>query len=994
VSKPTAPGTFSLKFRIVSIVAAVLVVAVAALLFAAPAAHRPHASLAAAPALSSQAMNPAVPARTDASHAQGTYAALPLAFEANQGQADSQVKYLARGNGYKLFLTSSQAVMTVSDRRKISEVKEMMMNKRRGLSASKAFWKKRAQHRAAQTTAVLRMNLLGPQSEAKSQPELIAGDLQPGKVNYFVGRDQSKWHSNIPLYGRVNYRGVFPGVDLAFHGLSKQLEFDYLVSPGADPTPVALSIEGAQSIHADDSGNLILATSAGPVQLHKPVAYQTKNGAREAVDARFILKATNEIAFALGPYDHNRELVIDPVVTYSTYFGGNGEDYAAAVSVDSSGNAYVAGATDSDTIPGPNGTTVAPNNNGAGAGTAFDTFVTKISPAGACLFTTFFGGSSDDFPAAIAVDSAGIYVAGTTDSDDFPATVGQQAYSFGGPNGDGEAYAVTLALDGSALTWGTYVEGSDETTGFGLAVDSGHNLYVVGYTFASDLGGGVVHPLPNGGAINRGSASGDEDGYIVKLSSDGTTYLLVSYLGGDGPDLASAVALDTNGNIYVAGETQSTNFPVTAGVVQSQCGTNGTCNGGDDAFAVAIKANLSNYIYATYYGGSGGDDALAVAADGSGNAFLLGDTNSTDFPTSGTPFQGSLAGAQNAFLVELNSTGTAATESTYFGGNGTEYGIAITLDGSDNVYITGQTNSTATPPGAFPLTVNAGQSTLSGPTDAFVSVLSLSQSKLLYSTYLGGGGDEDQSGFAGIGIDGSRNVYVTGDTDSGNGSTAKFPTTAGAIDSSYAAGTCTTSGNSTVPCPTGFVAAYTDPTAPDFGISATAPSAVSPGTSGTSTVTLTAVNGYNLAVNLTCAVTGGGSPAPACSASSFATNPQTPSSSGATSALTITTTGSSAALNRPAKIFYAMWLPIVGLSLVGMRFSTTGSRRKKLLGFLLLGAVMALLFFLPACSSGSSGGGGGGGCTGCTPAGAYTVTVTGTDSNNLTHSTAVTLNVN
>ena len=255
---------------------------------------------------------------------------------------------------------------------------------------------------------------------------------------------------------------------------------------------------------------------------------------------------------------------------------------------------------------------------------------------------------------------------------------------------------------------------------------------------------------------------------------------------------------------------------------------------------------------------------------------------------------------------------------------------------------------------------------------------------MLFSTFLGGGGDEDQFE-GGIAIDSSQNIYITGDTDSGNGTTAAFPTVA-ALDGTYGGtGSCSDSVGNPVPCPDAFVAAYSPATAPDFTISATAlsPSSVAPGGSATSTVTVTPLNGYAGTVNLTCAVTGGGSPAPTCSIAS--------------STLTVNTTGAVAAMQRPSSIFYAMWLPVVGLSLIGMRFSTADSRRRKLLGFLLLSLVMGMLFFLPACGGGSSGGGGGGGCNGCTPAGSYTVTVTGTDSvnANLTHSgPALTLTVN
>ena len=589
----------------------------------------------------------------------------------------------------------------------------------------------------------------------------------------------------------------------------------------------------------------------------------------------------------------------------------------------------------------------------------FDVFVTEINSSGTLVFTSIFGGSVDEFPGGIAVDSQGIYVAGTTDSSNFPTTplAAQTAFLGGAASGNNDAFAVKLALNGSTMTWGTFIGGSDSDSGLGIAVDSSHNVYVVGETFSTNLGwyGGWCESSAQRQHPQPGSRIGTtDDGYIVKLNPGGTAYSLVSYLGGSSDDLATGVPLDGSGNIYVSGETISTDLPVTTGVVQSTCGTDGNCNTGssgaqDDAFVASIKANLSGYNYLTYYGGSGVDDALAIAADSSGNAFLTGHTASSDFPTSGTPYRSALAGTQNAFIVELNNSGSAASYSTYFGGSGTDLGLSIALDGSDNVYLTGQTSSSTN----FPLQ-NATQALISGSTDAFVSAFGLSQNQLLFSTYLGGGGDEDQLS-GGIGVDASNHIYVTGDTDSGNGSTATFPTTAGAIDGTYGGGSCMNSSSVSVPCPDAFVAAYGPATVADFAVAATAPAAVSPGTSGSSTVTLTALNGYNLPVNLTCSVSGGGSPAPACSSSSFSPNPQTPTGGGATSALAITTTGAAAAMVRSSSTLYAMWLPVVGLSFVGMRFSTTNTRRRKLLGFLLLGVVMAMLFFLPACSSSSSG---------------------------------------
>lgn len=918
---------------------------------------------------------------------QASFAALPLAFEKNQGQTDPQVQYMARANGYKVYLTSSEAIFTLHKRGGGSEVRDVMMHRRVGPSGVKRMLRHLTQPMSKESMATVHMHMLG----ANPAGQLVAAEPQSGKVNYVIGNDPSKWHANLPLFGQVSYQNLYPGVDLAFHGNQKQLEFDYLVNPGAHVEAIAVGFQGAEQITTNAFGDLILTTVAGPLEMHRPAAYQQKDGARENVDVHFLVSG-NKVSFALGPYDRSRQLVIDPTVTYSTYFGGSSADYGLAVAVDGSGNEFIAGATDSavGSLPGTPASAI-------GGGGGFDVFVTKISDTGTLAFTTLFGGSADDFPGGIAVDSTGIYISGTTDSSNFPVTAGaaQGVFVGGGANGSNDGFAAKLSLSGTSITWATYINGSDSTSGLAVAADTSHNVYVVGETFAPDLGGatGGVNPLPHGNALNLGTGSGDDDGYIVKLNPAGTTYLLVSYIGGSDGDLATGVALDGSGNIYVSGQTISTDLPTTAGVVQPTCGTDGKCNAGaggpqDDAFVVAIAANLSNYNYVTYYGGNNVDDSLAIAADSSGDAFITGLTQSPDFPTAGTPYQSSLAGSQNAFVVELNPTGSAAIYGTYLGGNGTDLGLGIFLDGSDDAYVTGQTSSAT----LFPL-VNPTQPALSGNTDAFVTVLSPAQKTALFSTYLGGGGDEDQLGGA-IALDSSENIYVTGDTDSGNGTTSMFPTV-NAFDLTYGGGTCVNSVGISVPCPDAFIAAYGPATVPDFTIEASAfnPATVSPGSSATSTVTVTALNAYNSTINLTCGISGGGSPMPTC-----ALNGTSTTGSG-TSTLTITTTGSSAAALRPSNFFYAMWLPIAGMCLVGVGFSSARSRRRGLLGFLMVAMVMAALLMMPACggSSGNSGGGGGGGgCAGCTPAGNYTVTITGTgtDVSTRTHSTTVKLTVN
>jgi beta-propeller repeat-containing protein len=899
----------------------------------------------AAPAQSLSAVTPAARARIQAS-----YAALPLAFEANEGQTDPQVKYLARGNRYTLFLTPADAVFSFES---VGKQRPLPGNDSRQISEAK---NSRPHPAREDARSVIHMRLAG----ANPKPGIVHGETLAGVTNYFVGNDTKKWHSNVPQYSAISYDNIYPGVKMVFHGQQRQLEFDFVVAAGADPARIGLAFSGARRRSTDHQGNLILASSAGSLLLHKPVAYQAgQNGARRLVDAGFVLKAANEVGLKLGSYDRSRELVIDPSVTYAyaTYLGGTAEDDAYAVAFDSSGSAYVTGQTKSSDFP-----TKSPLQGTNKGG--FDAFVTKLSADGSSLlFSTYIGGSADDSGNAIALDASNnVYVAGGTKSSDFPHTAGAFQPVFGG--GSVDAFALELSSTGSSLIYSTYLGGNGDDVANGLAIDT-TGAYVVGQTGSSTF---PTH-LPLQAAL-----VGTSNGFVTKFNTGGSALIYSTYLGGGTGDLASAVAVDSTGNAYVTGATQNPTFRTTLQAFQTKCGTDGTCNGGlDDAFVSVIKPDGSNFKYSTFLGGSNTDVGLSIAVDASLNAYVTGSTASTDFPLK-SPLQGTYGGGiSDAFVTVLNPAGRALVYSTYLGGSQNDIGTSIALDGSANAYITGQTGSSN-----FPM-ANAVQGTIGGLNDAFVSEINHSGSALLFSTFLGGSLNEDTSAANGGGAVGAiavdtagGNIYVVGTTLSTN-----FPTKSPFQAASRGLGDA-------------FVAKYSQSvTTPDFSIAASAlnPATVAQGGSATSTVTVTALNGYAKTVRLSCAVSGGGSPAPKCSL-----NPTSTSGSGS-STLTVTTTGASGALIHPSNIFYAMLLPVFGLSLVGIRFSYAGSRCMKLLGFLLLGIVMTALFFLPACGGSSSSSGGG--CTGCTPKGTYTVTVTGTDGT-LTHSVspALTLTVN
>ena len=1002
------------------------------------------------------------------------YGNLPIAFEPNQGQTDPQVKYLARGQGYTLFLTSGEAVFSMPVKRKSSSLEEALMHKRMGpAKIMKAIRRRQKRQQQRTSVASLRMRMLG----ANPQPVVAAADQQPGKMSYMIGRDPKNWHTNIPLFGQVHYQDIYPGVDMVFHG-TQQLEFDFVVNAGANPDRIKLGFAGTQRLRTEKSGDLVLTSAAGEMRLMSPVAYQERNGVREPVKARFVVERENEVHLALGPYDRTRQLVIDPAILFSTYLGGSAEDEGQGLALDASGNVYITGQTGSDDFPGTSGTNITSNV----------VFLSQITPSGTLGFTALFGGTGGDDGTAVAVDSTGIYVAGITDSSDFPVTTGaaQTHFCGGGPNGSNDGFAAKITSAGSAITWATFITdancgtGTDSTLGLALAVDSSQDVYVVGETF--DAGLPVINFISaEGGALNEGLGSnGADDGFIAELNSAGSAYLIMSYIGGTAGDIATGVAWQSVsgvGTVYVSGETDSTNLP-TINAFQPTCGTDGTCNSGspggpyDDAFVASFSpSNTGNYIYLTYLGGELSDDAFAITADSSGDAYVTGQTASTMFRVL-NPYQPNLGGtgAVNAFVTKFDPAGTSLIYSTYLGGSGSDLGASIALDSSDNAYITGPTTSSNFPQVDATQPFGGGNSG-QFDTDAFVSQLNWSGSALSlpFSTFLGGSGDEDVIGGF-LGLDGSGNLYVTGDTNSSN-----FPLTPSPLDGELNAGVspppgCTIN-NINIICPDAFVVKYSGNAANlsqitvtiagggagtvtsspsgincpgtcfanftngtkvtltatpaagstfDWGgacsgsstctltltsnelvtatfngnasftltASALSPSSVAAGGSATSTITITPTGGFNAStVALSCSsITPSVSQGPVCTFG----NIQLVNGVG-TSTLTVSTAGTSGQLTPPSMLraapFYALLLPIGAIAFLGAGFSSTGPRKKKLLGWLLVCLVLSGLIFMAACSNNGSSSSTG------TPAGAYTITVSGTAGTINTSASPLTLTV-
>jgi hypothetical protein len=682
------------------------------------------------------------------------YGQLPLSFEVNQGQAAAAVDYLARGSGYTRELTPTQAVL--------------------GLTQAKGASGK------APAQDVLSVGLVGGNPSAP----VVALDKLPGVSNYFIGNDPSKWLTDVPNYGEVEYQNVYRGIDLVYYGNQGQLEYDFVLAPGADPNAIRLSVQGAQGVSLDAQGNLVLHAAGGDVVQHAPVVYQDVGGQRQAVTGQFVLDGNGQVAFQVGAYDRGAPLVIDPVLAYSTYLGGSSQEQSNGIAVDSAGDTYITGET----------FTNSPRSTG-------EVFVAKLNASGTALvYTTYLGGSSDDdIGNAIAVDASGdAYVTGFATSANFPTTAGafQRTAAYGG------AFVTKLNATGSALVYSTYLAGSSGgDLGYGIAVNAAGNAYVTGFAVSTDF-----PTTPNAFQPSYPGVPGQTVTvtFVSELNPSGSALVYSTFLGGTTSffDQGNGIAVDSAGDAYVAGLTNATDFPT----VNAYQATNGNPTNGT-AFVTKLNPTGSALVFSTYLGGSAGSNASAIAVDASGEAYVTGGAISADFPTTAGAFQTTYSGGGDAFVTKFNASGTGLVYSTLLGGSAGAFAIAV--DGSDDAYVTGHTGSTN-----FPLK-NALQGYGGGNPEAFISELNPGGSALAFSTYLGGSGGSSGSGIA---LDSSGNVDVTGWARS------NFPTTPGALQTTYGG----------TPAP--FVAKISPAPSPSFAV-AGYPSPTTAGVAHTFTVT-------------------------------------------------------------------------------------------------------------------------------------------------------------
>ena len=708
----------------------------------------------------SQLSTPAMTRTTE--QAREAYGQLPMSFEANRGQAGESVNFVARGAGYTLALSPTEATFLLrsaeSGLRNVTNDASPISPDQ--INGDSLLANPKSEIRNPQSTA-LRMNLVGANRSAA-----VAGvDELEGKVNYLIGKDPAKWRTDVPTFGRVRYTEVYPGIDVVYYGNQRSLEYDFVVAPGRDTRTIALRFSGVQKVEVEAAtGDLLLRVGEETVRQHAPVTYQeTAGGERRAVESRYAVKEDGKVSFEVGEYDRSLALVIDPTLVYSTFFGGSAIEESPLIAVDSAGNAYVTGITLSTDFPTSVGAFDTTHNGGVR-----DVFVMKFNSTGSGLiYSTYLGGNSIDRGLGIAVDPAGnAYVTGQTQSLDFPTTPGAFDTTSFAAN-DISCFVTKLNANGSGLLYSTWLKGPQHqpeglSRGTDIAVDSSGNAYVVGVSDLSEF-------PTTAGAFNRTHA-GNLDLFVTKLNPTGSSLVYSTFFGGGSNDSSAGIALDAAGNVFVTGFTESDSLPTTPGAFDT------TDNGGDfDGFVAKFNAGGSGLLYSTYLGGSEIDAGGDIAVDADGNAYVTGVTQSTDFPTTcGGAFDTTLSGFEDAFVSKLNSTGTALVYSTYLGGSGdtssaVDTGRGIAVDSDGNAYVTGVTTSSD-----FPVTSGALDTTFNGQSDAFVTKINKLGTGLVHSTFLGGASADLGTDIA---LDAASDIYITGDTLSSD-----FPTTPGAFD--------------------------------------------------------------------------------------------------------------------------------------------------------------------------------------------------------------------
>ena len=688
------------------------------------------------------------------------YGMPPLSFEANQGQTSAQAKFIARGRGYSAFLTTGGMVLSIRPSKVVN-------SQPTDTSATSL------QISGQPQRPILQFNLLG----ATQNPTATGEGEQPGRVNYFIGKDPKRWHRNVPTYARVRYKDVYPGIDLVYYGSQRQLEYDFEVSAAANPNLIQFEIKGADHMQLGGNGDLVLTLNGGELHFRSPVLYQESNGQRFAVDGGYVVKDATHIGFRLAHYDPSKPLVIDPVLVYSTYLGGSGDDEPHGIAIDGAGSIYVAGDTDSSDFPGTSAGSLDFGLPHA--------FVAKLDTTGSQLvYADYLGGDCGDWGAALAVDSGSeVYLTGNTCSDDFPTVTPYQSSQTGTRNG----FVSKISADGSQLVYSTYLGGNSWDAPASIALDSSGDVLVAGITSSTNFP--VANAFQSTMSANQGGVFGNY-GFLTEFNSDGSFLVYSTYFGGssmviqscsNGPcwfppvNRITGLAEDANGNAYVTGYTNTYDFPVTQGAYSV---TDTTPD--NTLVGFVAKFNSSGGLdYSTYLYGSGGaqTDIEAIAVDGSGSAYVTGAaTSDGTFPITSTsicdPGVSGLA-CSYTFVTKLDPTGSTLLYSTFLGPNNNASPQAIAIDGNNDAYILGMAwgcNSFAMVNGIE----SCGDLSTS---DLLLVEIDPTGATELFATFLGGAENDEYP--AGVVVDSAGNIFVGGETFSGD-----FPTTQGAFQGS------------------------------------------------------------------------------------------------------------------------------------------------------------------------------------------------------------------
>lgn len=674
-----------------------------------------------------------------------TFGSLPLYFE-----AASQNSFVARGSDSQFSVSSAGAQLTLQK---------------------------------SGATRTVQMQFAGANPQAQIQGETALS----GKINYLTGSDPAQWRLNVPTFAKLSAGEIYPGINLVYYGNQRQLEYDFTVAPGANPDSIAIHFSGADKISVNAEGGLVLKLGSDEIVQPKPLIYQNGDGGRKEIDGGYKILNAHDVAFAVENYNHALPLVIDPVLAYSTYFGGTLADTAWSVAVDNTSNVYVAGQTFSKYAikKVPFSTPGAFQQSFGGGKLDGDGFVAKFDRTGTNLiYLTYLGGSADEFVASVAVDAAGnAFVTGFTDSPNFPTKNALQPAIGGMLNKrnktyPGDAFVTELNPSGSGLVYSTFLGGSGLEAGYGIAVDSSDNAYVTGITGSTNFPttNALVYTLIGHTNTALNYLAGTNNAFVAEIGAGGSPLLFSTYFGGNNFDAAESIAVDGGGNICVAGFTDSTNFPTFNAVFPAiDNGTNIVKKNPIypyDAFVAKFAPAGAGLVYSTCLGGMSDDVAYHIACDTAGNAYVTGYTTSPDFTNTVNPFTLysiptnhpiALAGFK-PFLTKFNPAGTIAY-STFFGGNQAEYGYGVAVDALGDAFVVGATTSTDFPTNNMPTNNVAGafRAVNSGNSDVFVTAFNTNASALLYSGYLGG--KKNDYGYS-IAVDPAGNAYIVGQTTS------------------------------------------------------------------------------------------------------------------------------------------------------------------------------------------------------------------------------------